>query len=172
MSRGVDTVCVELDAEIVRLAQEPAIRATAVCLPFADRSVDAVTALNILYFLGRPEEGVAEAKRVLRPGGIFVACTQMRDNDPELRDVAPGWGESSSFDGDNAEAIVRSVFGDVEVEPWDLVAYRFPDRDAIAEYLAVFYRLPEDEARRRAASLPCPLELTKRGVYAWAKKDV
>ncbi len=171
-SRGVPTVCVELDAEIVRLARRPAVRATAASLPFADASFDAVTALNVLYFLPRPKQGVAEAKRVLRPGGTFVACTQMRDNDPELRDVAPGWGEPRSFDGHNAEAVVRSVFEDVEVEPWDLEAYHFPNRGAIAEYLAVFYRLPEEEAHAHAASLPCPLALTKRGIFVWAKKRV
>ncbi|MGH2587097.1 MAG: class I SAM-dependent methyltransferase [Dehalococcoidia bacterium] len=166
---GVATICVELDADVVRLAHKPAVRATADRLPFAAASVDAVTALNVLYFLPRPEEAAAEAQRILRPGGIFVACTQMRDNDPELRDVAPGWGAPSTFDGDNAEVVVRSMFEDVVVEPWDLVAYRLPDREAIAEYLAVFYRLPEDEARTRAATLPVPLTITKRGIYVWAQ---
>jgi SAM-dependent methyltransferase len=168
---GVATVCVELDANIVRLAHKPAVQATAACLPFADASVDAVTAMNVLYFLPRPEAAVAEAWRMLRPGGTFVACTQMRDNDPELRDFAPGWGEPSTFDGENAETIVRTVFAEVAVEPWDVVAYRLPDRDAIAEYLAVFYKLLDDEARRRAASHPAPLSITKRGINVWAKKD-
>ena len=168
-ARGVFTVCVELDADVVRLAHRPAVRATAARLPVADASVDAVSALNVLYFLPRPEEAVAEARRALRPSGLFVACTQRRDNDPELRDVAPGWGKPSSFDGDNAEAVVRHVFDDVEVEPWDVTAYRFPDRAAVAEYLAVFYKLPAEEARRRAATLPSPLALTKRGLYVWAR---
>ena len=166
--RGVVTICVEFDADVVRLAHQPAVRATAARLPFADASVDAITAMNVLYFLPRPGEAVAEARRTLRPGGLFVACTQMRDNDPELRDVAPGWGQPSSFDGENAEAVVRRVFDDVEVEPWDVIAYRFPDRGAVAEYLAVFYKLPAAEARRRAAALPAPLALTKRGLYVWA----
>jgi SAM-dependent methyltransferase len=168
--RGVATVCVELDAEVVRLAHQPAVQATAARLPFADASFDAVTALNVLYFLARPGEAVAEARRVLRPGGIFVACTQNRDNDPELREVAPGWGEPGTFDGDNAEAVVRTAFDDVRVERWGLVAYRFPDRAAIAEYLAVFYKLPDDEARRRADLVPTPLSLTKRGVFVWARR--
>jgi SAM-dependent methyltransferase len=165
---GVTTVCVELDAEIARLAKKPAVRATADSLPFADACADAVTAMNVLYFLPRPEEAVAEARRVLRPDGTFVASTQMRDNDPELREVVPGWGAPGTFDGEDAEALVRSVFEDVTVERWDVVAYRLPDRDAIAEYLAVFYKLPEDEVQRRAATLPAPLPITKRGIYVWA----
>lgn len=165
---GVTTICVELDAEVVRLAHKPAVRATATRLPFADASVDAVTAMNVLYFLPQPEIAVAEAQRVLRSGGIFVASTQMRNNDPELRQVVTGWGEPTSFDGDNAADLVRSVFDDVHVEPWDVIAYRFPNRDAITEYLAVFCKLPADEARRRAAFLPSPLALTKRGIYVWA----
>ena len=168
--RGVATLCVELDAAVVRLAHQPAVRATATHLPLASASADAVTAMNVLYFLPQPEEAVAEARRVLRPGGLFVACTQLRDNDPELRDVAPGWGAPSTFDGDNAEAVVRSAFEDVTVEPWDLVAYRLPDRAAIGEYLAVFYRLPDVEARRRAATLAAPLTITKRGVFVWAQQ--
>ena len=165
---GVDAICLEFDADIVRLAHKPAVRGTADRLPFAAASVDAVTAVNVLFFLPRPAEAVAEARRVLRPGGIFVASTQMRDNDPELREVAPGWGASGTFDGEDAEVIVRTVFDDVTVEPWDVVAYRLPDHDAIAEYLAVFYKLPEAEARRRATTLPAPLPITKRGLYVWA----
>ena len=94
----------------------------------------------------------------------------MRDNDPELREVAPGWGAPGTFDGDNAEAVVRSAFHDVVAEPWDLVAYRLPDGDAVAEYLAVFYKLPEEEARRRAATLAAPLTVTKRGIYVRASR--
>jgi SAM-dependent methyltransferase len=167
--RGISAICVELDSGAVQTAHKPAVQATAARLPFLDASVDAITALNVLYFLAKPEEAIAEARRVLRAGGLFVACTQMRDNDPELRDVAPGWGEPSSFDGDNAEAIVRTAFDNVRVEPWNVVAYRFPDHAALAQYLAIFYQLPEAEARQRAVTVPTPLALTKRGLYVWAR---
>jgi hypothetical protein len=53
-----------------------------------------------------------------------------------------------------------------------VVAYRLPDHDAIAEYLAVFYKLPEEDAHRRAATLPAPLPITKRGIYVWATNGV
>jgi SAM-dependent methyltransferase len=169
-ARGVEVVCLELDREIVRLAHRPAVRGTAAALPFADGSFDAVTALNVLYFLERPAEAIAEARRVLGEGGRFVACTQMRDNDPELRDVAPGWGEPGTFDGEDAPAIVASVFGEVEVEPWDLAAYRLPTRADVVDYVEVFCKIPRREAERRSAGLAAPLTITKRGVFVWGRR--
>jgi SAM-dependent methyltransferase len=165
---GGSAVCLELNPDIAQLAHKPAVQGSAATLPFADGSFDAVTALNVLYFLERPEVAVEEAKRVLRPGGTFVACTQARDNDPELRDVAPGWGEPTTFDGENAEAAVRSVFDDVEVERWDVVAYRLPTTPDVIDYVEVFYKLPRAEAERRASGLEGPMSITKRGLFVWA----
>lgn len=42
-------------------------------LPFADCSFDAVMALNVLYFADRENSMISEMRRVLRPGGRFVA---------------------------------------------------------------------------------------------------
>jgi SAM-dependent methyltransferase len=167
---GVDAVCVELDPEVVRLAHRPAVQATADALPLLSESVDAVTAMNVLYFLDSPVDAVSEAHRVLRPGGVFVACTQARDNDLELRDVVPGWGAPTTFDGDNAESIVRSVFDDVTVERWDQVMYRFESPSDIAEYLVVHHRMAVDVAHAAARGLPCPFDLTKRGLFVWGRK--
>ena len=44
----------------------------------------------MLYYLDRPEEALIEAARVLRTGGIFVACTSSRYNDPEIASVLGG----------------------------------------------------------------------------------
>lgn len=43
-------------------------------LPFGDASFDAVVANLVLHHLARPEQSLAEAHRVLRPGGR-IACT-------------------------------------------------------------------------------------------------
>lgn len=50
-------------------------RADAHELPFADASFDAVLLLHVLTYAERPEAVVAEAGRVLRPGGRVVAVT-------------------------------------------------------------------------------------------------
>ena len=42
-------------------------------LPFADASFDAVTGVNAFQFAGDPRRALAEAARVLRPGGRVVA---------------------------------------------------------------------------------------------------
>jgi ubiquinone/menaquinone biosynthesis C-methylase UbiE len=41
-------------------------------LPFADASFDSVWSQFVLYFLPQPQRAIAEAKRVLRPGGRVV----------------------------------------------------------------------------------------------------
>jgi SAM-dependent methyltransferase len=92
-------------------------------LPVAGMCADAVAALYTLYHYDDPLEPIREARRVLRPGGLFAACAPNRDSDPELARAVPGWGAPSPFDGEDAESIVASVFsapGDtVKAERWD-----------------------------------------------------
>ena len=45
------------------------VHGDATALPFDDESFDAVVAAFVLLHLGTPEHAVAEAARVLRPGG-------------------------------------------------------------------------------------------------------
>lgn len=51
---------------------------------------------------------IAEADRVLRPGGRYYACTSPRNNDPE---IIPEGYPPSSLDAEEATAIVASGFG-------------------------------------------------------------
>jgi SAM-dependent methyltransferase len=48
------------------------LRADALALPFEDRSVDAVVMLDIVEHIADPAAILAEARRVLRPGGCLV----------------------------------------------------------------------------------------------------
>ena len=55
-------------------------------------------------------------------------------------------GQPSPFDSEDAPGLVGSVFGDIEVQSWEVVAYRLPDEQAIADYLHGF-NVPDWETR-------------------------
>ncbi|NUT33068.1 MAG: class I SAM-dependent methyltransferase [Hamadaea sp.] len=164
---GVPAVVVDR-ARYVADAPRPAVRADAAALPFADEAFDGAAALWMLYHLDRPETALAEMGRVVRPGGLVAVCAPSRFNDPEAADLLPGWGEPASFDAENGEEILRSVFADVTVERWDAPLVHLPDRAAVAVYLRG-RGLSAAEAERDADLLPAPLEITKRGMLAYAR---
>lgn len=66
---------------------EPVVQADAGALPFATGVFDAVVAVNMLYHLADPVVAIREARRVLAPGGLFVAATTSRRDSPELARV-------------------------------------------------------------------------------------
>ena len=76
--RGVDVVGLDVAPRLVELAQEADsggeyVVGSAEQLPFPDASFDAVVAFNVLMNVDDPEAAVAEARRVLRPGGQLCA---------------------------------------------------------------------------------------------------
>jgi SAM-dependent methyltransferase len=76
---GLDT-----SRTLLRDHPPPVVQADAARLPVRDRTVDAVTALNVLYHLPDPMPAVREARRVLRVGGHLLAATIARTDSPEL----------------------------------------------------------------------------------------
>ena len=159
---GWPSVVVDLSATQLADAPHPKVRADASLLPVCDRCVGAVAALWMLYHLDDPASVVAEAARVLRPGGLFVASTSSRTNDPELTD---GYSPTP-FDAEEAPAIVAAVFGDVHVERWDEPMTYLPDRDAVLRYCRS-HSLHRDAADR---VIP-PVWLTKRGCVVYTYKQ-
>ena len=139
----------------------PVVRADAGRLPFADEAFDTVAALWMLYHLDRPEDAIREARRVLRPGGVFFTCTSARTNDPELCDGYP----ATTFDAEEAPEIVADAFGTcaLAVDHWDAPLVRLPDRDAVEAY-ARSHHLPAHTADH----VSVPVTLTKRGVLVSA----
>lgn len=171
--RSIRCLLIDLSPTMLALAPRPAARADAARLPVADASVDAVAALYTLYHFDDPLTPIAEARRVLRPGCLFAACAPNRDSNPELAHVLPDWGSSSPFDGEDAPAIVASVFsapGDVvEVERWDAPLLTLSTADEAAAFLRV-HGLSNAAAQQAAATLDLPLALTMRGCLVYATK--
>jgi SAM-dependent methyltransferase len=166
-AEGVDTVVIDLDAQMLAEAHRPAVGGDLRALPLANNSVDGVAAVNTFYFLDDPVVGITEAWRILQPGGTFVASSPSQWNDPELEGIDPKWGTATTFDSEAAPDLVAQVFGAVEVEPWSIVAYELPDRGAIADYLHAFNI---EDWQRKAATIDTPLTITKRGAQVWARK--
>ncbi len=156
-----------LDNSPAQLAQAkagPVLRADARRLPFGDGVFGAVVCHWMLYHLDHPTEVITEAHRVLRPGGLFLASTSARTNDPEL---VPDGCPATTFDAEDAPTIVASVFGGdaIEVEAWDGPFIVLPDQAAVASYVRHHSIAPEAADR-----VTTPLTLTKRGCFVWARK--
>jgi SAM-dependent methyltransferase len=170
---SMSCLLIDLSPAMLTLAPRPAVRADGSRLPVADACVDAVAALYTLYHYTDARAPIQEARRVLRPGGLFAACAPNRDSNPELAPVLPHWGAGSTFDGEDAGAIVSSVFnapGDqVEVERWDGHLNILSAVGHAAAFLRI-HGLSEAEAAAAASTLDLPLTLTMRGCFVYATK--
>lgn len=82
--RGWQAVALEYGQEGAEVAHErglATLRADATLLPVADQQVDLVVAFDILEHLVDHDAAVAEVRRVLRPGGVFLVAVPA---DPRL----------------------------------------------------------------------------------------
>lgn len=90
---GVEVVATEPDPHMLKRARKHARRASvpvsleqapADALPVADASVDTVVATLVLCTVPDQAAALAEAKRVLKPGGNLLFLEHVRSDDPKI----------------------------------------------------------------------------------------
>ncbi|GLY69713.1 class I SAM-dependent methyltransferase [Amycolatopsis taiwanensis] len=135
-------VGLDISTGILANVAPPVVVADAAALPVVDNSATAVLAMHMLYHVDVVESALAEAVRVLAPGGTFIASTNAREDKKELDDlwaaaVADVLGVehgrrrvslSSRFPLNDAPAILRPYFAEVQVlELPGTITVRQPD---------------------------------------------
>ncbi|MDB5325139.1 MAG: hypothetical protein JWM57_708 [Phycisphaerales bacterium] len=157
--------------------------ADAAALPFADCTFDVVTARHMLYHVPDVLAALTEMKRVLTPGGRFLALTNYRDSLAGFWDTVaeaerecPALGQIQafrqfpSFNDANAAAAIKAVFGNVtlttvdsRLEVTEVAALEkyflscLPGRDIDADAALAAFRA----ALRRRFPLDGPWKLSK-----------
>ncbi len=119
--RGSRVIAVDAAPIAVRLLAERArgVRgvvacvATATALPVATGSVDAICLLDVIEHLsvGDAETAIAEARRVLAPGGLLVASVPRAT--PGLDGRAEGHHHERELDGETLIALLERELDDV-----------------------------------------------------------
>ena len=106
-------------------------------LPFPDTSFDVVVAMWMLYHMSDLDRGLAEVRRVLRPGGTLVAATNGDGHLADLLVDAGGQPLVTQFSTENGAVALGRHFADVHQTD---VATRavFPDHASACAYLATF----------------------------------
>jgi ubiquinone/menaquinone biosynthesis C-methylase UbiE len=91
-------------------------------IPLADESVDALIANHMLYHIPDLSRGLAEIRRVLKPGGCLYATTIGREHMRELDDFIrqtwmgpswPGLGQRLSFVLENGQELLAPFFASI-----------------------------------------------------------
>jgi SAM-dependent methyltransferase len=77
---------VDISAEVLKKhpARKNAVVADAEHLPFPDQCFDVVMANHMLYHVADLERAILEARRVLKPDGVFMAATNSLTSMPEF----------------------------------------------------------------------------------------
>ncbi len=168
LARGLAVIAMDYSATMLKAVPGHRVEGDARRLPFPDQSFGGVAALYMLYHLEEPRQAIAEAYRVLRPGGLFVASAPSRHNDPELAEVLALSG-ASTFDAENGPELVGELFSAVQVERWDAPLVRLPDHEALRLYLRG-RQLAQPEIEKAISRVKLPLTLTKRGALIYARR--
>jgi ubiquinone/menaquinone biosynthesis C-methylase UbiE len=134
---GVTLVAVDHSERFVELTAARGVdaRQADICyLPFEDDTFDVVYAGWMLYHVRDLDRALAEVRRVLRPGGTFVAVTNGDDSLADLRREAGGRPMVTSFSSENGEFTLRRRFSDVRRQDLETRAV-FADHAEAQAYL-------------------------------------
>lgn len=176
-------VGLDISAGILAEVEPPVAVADAAALPVADNSAVAVLAMHMLYHVDALDTALAQAVRVLAPGGTFIASTNAHEDKQELDDL---WADaaadvlgvnkgprrislSNRFALDDAPTLLRPHFADIRVlELPGLITLREPE--AAIAHLASYRTwadsagVPFDETLDRARQLLRDV-IDRDGVY-------
>lgn len=147
---GVRVIATDLSERFVALTRDRGVAAEVADvqrLPFGDGAFDVVAAMWMLYHVPDLDRALAEVRRVLRPGGTFVAATNGEGHLADLLAEAGGSPLVTGFSSENGAAALTRHFSHVAREDLATRAL-FADHAAAAAYLSTF----DDQL---AAGLPC-----------------
>lgn len=143
---GCRAVGVDRSLGMLRTAVDPPATVGDVhTLPFATAAFDAAAAFMMLYHVPDREAAARELRRVVRPGGVVVATTASKGNQPELRDlveaaVGGDWvwtrHSDSQFSVESGADVLGSAFDSVQVIQAPDRQVFITDADAMADYVA------------------------------------
>jgi SAM-dependent methyltransferase len=137
-------------------------------LPFADGSFDGAVANHVLYHLPSPRAGLAELRRVVRPGGWVAVATNGAGHMSEVSDLAVAAGLPPAdvherFPAESAAEAVAEWFGEVETHRYD-DTLTVPSAEPVVAYVASLGALtPAQEAVVRAG-VTAPFTVRKHTV--------
>ncbi|WP_416954112.1 class I SAM-dependent methyltransferase [Nocardioides sp. T5] len=134
---GVTLVAVDHSERFVELTAARGVdaRQADICyLPFDDDTFDVVYAGWMLYHVRDLDRALAEVRRVLRPGGTFVAVTNGDDSLADLRREAGGRRMATRFSSENGEFTLGRRFSDVRRQDLETRAV-FADHAEAQAYL-------------------------------------
>ena len=147
-SRATQSIGIDRSSEMLRLARvklEAAGIASSLrqgdmyALPLADQSADTIVIHQVLHYAHSPVTAIAEAARVLAPGGTLLVVDfaahereELRERDAHIRlgfedDVMGGWFSAAGLDTDHVEHLEG---GELTVTLWRGVKAAVPQRRA------------------------------------------
>ena len=129
-------------------------------LPFRSASFGSAVARHMLYHVPDPRQAAAEAARVIRGDGLFVATTNSSNSRPELQQahqeaVVDLGGRlvarmSTNFDAESGRQKLIGSFQQVHTAPWSGVL-AFPAIGAVLDYYqsTAYFKLAFDAKEDR-----------------------